>query len=386
LARSKARGAPHSRRAGRSAGETFEIAKGGDEMQQFLKNWQEWLISGGILIGAYVLARVVHAVIFAAGRRMAARSGNTLDDSVVKHSHRPMKAILPLLAISLALPATYLTVNVEKPLQHILVLGMIASVAWLLVAFISVFEDIIAGKYRMDVADNLRARKLQTQVQVLRRIAVVVIGIVTLSIMLMTFPSIRQFGVSLFASAGLAGLVVAMAARPTFSSLIAGVQIALTEPIRLEDVVIVEGEWGWIEEIGTTYVVVRIWDLRRMVVPLSYFIEHPFQNWTRKSADILGTVFVYTDYTVPVEEVRQELLRILKTSPLWDGKVWNVQVTNATDRTVELRALVSAPDSGKAWDLRCYVREKLIAFLQEKYPQSLPKMRAELHRLPAEQA
>ncbi len=355
-------------------------------MQQFVKDWQEWIVSGAILLGAYILARIVHAVIFAAGRRMAARSGNTVDDSVVKHARRPMKAILPLLALSLAVPATYLTLEIERPLQHLLVLGLIASVAWLMVAFIDVFEDVIAGKYRVDVADNLRARKLQTQVQVLRRIGVVVISIVTLSVMLMTFPSIRQFGVSLFASAGLAGLVVAMAARPTLSSLVAGVQIALTEPIRLEDVVIVEGEWGWIEEIGTTYVVVRIWDLRRLVVPLSYFIEHPFQNWTRKTADILGTVFVYTDYTVPVDEVRQELHRILKSAPLWDGKVWNVQVTNATERTMELRALMSAGDSGKAWDLRCYVREKLITFLQEKYPQSLPKMRAELHRLPAETA
>ena len=352
-------------------------------MTQFLKDWQPWLISAGILIGAVILARIVHAVIFAAGRRIAKKSGNTLDDSVVKHSNRPVRAILPLLALSLALPATYLPSNWEDPIQHLVVLGMIASIAWLLVSFVSVFEDVISQTYRVDVADNLRARKLQTQVQVLRRIGVVVISIITLSIMLMTFPSIRQFGVSLFASAGLAGLVVAMAARPTLASLIAGVQIALTEPIRLEDVVIVEGEWGWIEEISTTYVVVRIWDLRRLVVPLSYFLDHPFQNWTRKTADILGTVFVYTDYTVPVDEVRQELLRILKTSDLWDGKVWNVQVTNATERTVELRALMSSADSGKAWDLRCYVREKLIGFLQEKYPQSLPRMRAELNRLPA---
>jgi small-conductance mechanosensitive channel len=352
-------------------------------MAQFLKDWQPWLVSAGILIGAVVLARIVHAIIFAAGRRIAAKSGNTLDDSVVKHSNRPVRAILPLLALSIALPATYLPPNWENPIRHAVVLGMIASVAWLLVSFISVFEDVISERYRVDVSDNLRARKLQTQVQVLRRIGVVVISIVTLSIMLMTFPSIRQFGVSLFASAGLAGLVVAMAARPTLSSLIAGVQIALTEPICLEDVVIVEGEWGWIEEISTTYVVVRIWDLRRLVVPLSYFLDHPFQNWTRKTADILGTVFVYTDYTVPVEDVRQELLRILKTSDLWDGKVWGVQVTNASERTMELRALMSSADSGKSWDLRCYVREKLIGFLQEKYPQSLPKMRAELHSLPA---
>lgn len=352
-------------------------------MVQFLKDWQPWLVSAAILINAVLVARIVHAIIFATGRRIAAKSGNTLDDAVVKHANKPVRAILPLLALSLSLPATYLPANLEGPIQHGVVLGMIASIAWLLVSFINVFEDVISERYRVDVKDNLQARKLQTQVQVLRRIGVVVIGIITLSIMLMTYPSIRQFGVSLFASAGLAGLVVAMAARPTLSSLIAGVQIALTEPIRLEDVVIVEGEWGWIEEISTTYVVVRIWDLRRLVVPLSYFLDHPFQNWTRKTADILGTVFVYTDYTVPVEEVRQEFHRILEASGMWDGKVWNVQVTNTTDRSMELRALMSAPDSGQAWDLRCHVREKLINFLQQKYPLSLPKMRAEMHSLPA---
>ena len=171
-----------------------------------------------------------------------------------------------------------------------------------------------------------------------------------------------------------------MAARPTLSNLLAGVQIALTEPIRMDDVVIVEGEWGRIEEIGTTYIVVRIWDLRRLVVPLSYFIDHPFQNWTRTSADLLGTVYVYADYNVPVEEVRQELHRILKTSELWDGKTWGLQVTDATDHVLQLRALISAPDSGTAWDLRCHVRERLISYLQERHPSSLPRFRGDVRQ------
>jgi hypothetical protein len=202
--------------------------------------------------------------------------------------------------------------------------------------------------------------------------------VVALSVALMTFPSIRHLGVSLFASAGVAGIVIGMAARPTIANLLAGIQIALTEPIRLDDVVIVNGEWGWIEEIGTTYVVVRIWDLRRLIVPLSQFIEQPFQNWTRVTADLLGTVIVYADYRVPVERVRQELHRILEASGMWDGKAWGLQVTDATERTIQLRALMSAPDSGKAWDLRCLVREQLVAFLQREYPDSLPVVRAEL--------
>ena len=344
---------------------------------------EPWVISAGTLIGAVVLGRIVHAIIFSMARRVAARSNNTLDDSVIRHSNKPARAILPLLALTFALPATNLPVNLEQPLRQAVVVGVIVTFAWLLVAMISVFEDVISTRYRVDISDNLRARKLRTQVQVLRRIGVIVIGVITLSVVLMTFPSIRQFGVSLFASAGVAGIVVAMAARPTLASLIAGVQVALTEPIRIDDVVIVEGEWGWIEEILTTYVVVRIWDLRRLVVPLSYFLDHPFQNWTRRTADILGTVFVYTDYTVPVEEVRKEFHRILEESGMWDGKVWNVQVTNASEHTLELRALMSAPDSGKAWDLRCHVREKLIGYLQQKYPHSLPKVRAEMSGLPA---
>jgi small-conductance mechanosensitive channel len=175
-----------------------------------------------------------------------------------------------------------------------------------------------------------------------------------------------------------AALVAGFAARTTLSSLLAGVQIALSQPIHLEDAVVVEGEWGWIEEITMTYVVVRIWDLRRMIVPLSYFIEKPFQNWTRQTADLLGSAFIYVDYTAPVEELRQELLRILKSSGMWDGKVWNLQVSNATASTLELRALMSAPNGSVAWDLRCHVREKMIAFLQQNYPESLPRTRADV--------
>ena len=345
-----------------------------------ISNWKEWATSGTVLLAAIIVARIVHKVLFSAGRRLAHRTGSVIDDSLVRHMHRPAKLILPLLAIFLALPATSIPPGPLGILRHAIALGMIASVAWLLIILIDIFEDVVADKYKIGVRDDLRARKIQTQIHVLRRSAVVITCIVAFSVMLMTFPSIRQFGISLFASAGIAGLVIGMAARPTLSSLLAGLQIALTEPIRLEDVVIVEGEWGWIEEIATTYVVVRIWDLRRLVVPISYFIEHPFQNWTRVTADILGTVFLYTDYTVPVEEVRQELHRILKTTELWDGKAWGLQVTNSSEHTMELRALMSASDSPKAWDLRCLAREKLITFLQEKFPASLPKTRVEMER------
>jgi small-conductance mechanosensitive channel len=196
----------------------------------------------------------------------------------------------------------------------------------------------------------------------------------------MGFDSFRTLGTGILASAGLASLMIGLAAQKIFGNFLAGIQIAFTQPIRVDDVVIVENEWGKIEEITLTYVIVRIWDLRRLVLPISYFIEKPFQNWTRVSADLLGTVLIYTDYTIPVNEVREELNRILKSSDKWDGKVSGLQVTNTTERTMELRALMSAADASIAWDLRCEVRGKLIEFIQKKYPDALPKARAELKK------
>ena len=219
---------------------------------------------------------------------------------------------------------------------------------------------------------------MYTQFKIIERILITIVVIIALAAALMTFESIRKIGVSLFASAGVAGIILGFAAQSLIGNVLAGFQLALAQPIRLDDVVIVEGEWGWIEEINITYVVIRIWDKRRLIVPTKYFIEKPFQNWTRTSAEILGTVFIYTDYTVPVGAIREELTRILKDDPLWDGKVNNLQVTNATDKAIEIRALMSASDSPKAWDLRVGVREKLIEFLQNNYPESLPRVRIEV--------
>ncbi|HUJ87464.1 MAG TPA: mechanosensitive ion channel family protein [Burkholderiales bacterium] len=337
--------------------------------------WQPYLWSVLALLGVALLALLGHRVLFYAAGRIAARAPSAGKAALLRLCRRPSSFALPLLAVFVALPGLPWPQSLTDPIEHLVVLGLIGAVAWLCLRLIDVLVEVLGVAFRVDVKDNLRARKIETQVHLLRRIAAVVIAFVAGSLMLMTFPSIRHVGLTLFASAGLAGLVAGMAARSTLSNLLAGVQIALTEPIRIDDVVIVEGEWGWIEEIGTTYVVVRIWDLRRLVVPLSYFIEHPFQNWTRVTADLLGTVFVYADYTVPVEEVRAELLRILQASGMWDGKVWGLQVTDATEHTLQLRALMSAPDSNNAWDLRCHVREKLIAYLQQRHPESLPRLR-----------
>jgi small-conductance mechanosensitive channel len=249
---------------------------------------------------------------------------------------------------------------------------------WLAFKLTWLINDVVAARYDVTAPDNLVAREITTRFAVMQRILAASIVVITVCLILMSIPSIRQIGVTLFASAGIAGIVAGLAARPALTNLIAGIQLALTQPIRIDDVVIIEGEWGWIEEIRGTFVVVRVWDLRRLVVPLSYFIEKPFQNWTRAKADILGAVFLYVDYGVPVQRIREELHRILKTNDLWDGQVWGLQVTNATESAIELRALMGARNSGDAWNLRCHVREQLIEFLHREHPESLPRLRADL--------
>lgn len=342
-----------------------------------MHEWKPWLPALGLLAGGALLALVAHYLLLLVARRGAEQTGKkAIYASLIRHGRGPLRLLLPLFAVFAVSPQLPLPPNITDALEHVAGLALIASVAWLAVALLRVGEEALAVRYRMDEPDNLAARRVQTQIHMLRRIASGVIFVLAASFMLMSFPAIRHVGISLLASAGLAGIVAGLAARPTLSNLIAGLQLAMTQPIRIDDVVVVEGEWGWIEEITTTYVVVRIWDLRRLVLPLSYFIEHPFQNWTRVTADLLGTVFIYADYTVPVEDVRQELHRILQSSGLWDGKVWGLQVTNATDRVIELRALMSARNSSIAWDLRCHVREKLVQFLQERCPGSLPRARA----------
>jgi len=270
--------------------------------------------------------------------------------------------------------------NTAAGINHFIKVAFIFVITWIIIKAVSFARVMVMKQYNLQEEDNLKARRVYTQFRVLERIIVFVVILVALAVALMTFDGIRRIGISLFASAGVAGIILGFAAQKLIGSVLAGFQIAVTQPIRIDDVVIVENEWGWIEEINLTYVVVRIWDKRRLIVPTTYFIEKPFQNWTRVSADILGTVYIYTDYTVPVDKLREEFQRILKGTDLWDGKVQVVQVTNATDRAMEVRALMSAHDSPTAWDLRVMVREKLIAYLQRHYPDSLPRTRIEMNR------
>ena len=325
-----------------------------------------------VLLGAAVFALVTRAT-----RRLFAES-HPLLFSFLRRTKSVLRFTLILFALSIAAEYAPLSDAVAQALSRIFRLGFIVSTGWIALVATHMAADIYLLRFRLDVADNLLARKHVTQMHILKRAAQTLIVVFTLAAAFMTFDVVRQFGVSLFASAGIAGIIVGFAARPLLSSLIAGVQIAMTQPIRIDDAVVVENEWGWIEEITSTYVVIKLWDWRRMIVPLSYFMEKPFQNWTRETAHIIGSVFIYADYAVPVERVREKLTEIAKASPLWDGAVVNLQVSDAKENTIELRALVSARNSPQAWDLRCEVREKLLAFLQEEVPQALPRRRAEV--------
>jgi small-conductance mechanosensitive channel len=229
-----------------------------------------------------------------------------------------------------------------------------------------------------EMQNDVRARRIRTQIFLLRQIVTWLIIFIGCGAILMTFPSIRNVSAGLFASAGVAGLVLGMAARPTLGNLITGIQIALSEPIRIDDAVVVEGQSGRVVEVNTTFVVIRLSDLRHMIVPISHFIEKPFENWTRYSSDMIGAVFLYLDYTIPVEELREHYKSILESSPLWDGRTMTVQVTDFKESTVEIRFLMSAASATATFELRCYVREKMLDYLQREHPSALPKVRSEV--------
>lgn len=291
--------------------------------------------------------------------------------------------IPPVFLLTVALILNYemipaislLNKNWEFVLFKISKIALIGCIAWFLIIFIRITKQAYFKKLNIDTTDNLARRKIYTQFELLEKIAVFVIIIVAVASALLLFDSVKKIGLSIFASAGIAGLVLGFAAQKVIGAILAGLQIALTQPIRQDDEVLVENEWGKVEEIYLTFVVIRIWDKRRLILPSTYFIEKPFQNWTRTSSEIIGTVFIYVDYSFPVEILRNEVTNILKNSLLWDGKINVVQVTNTTSDSVEIRILVGALNSSDAWDLRVLVREKVIQFIQENYPECLPKRR-----------
>jgi len=333
------------------------------------------LTLAGMAALAVLAAWLAHRAGAAVLRRMTRH--RPLAAAMVRYAYTPGRWVLIAAALYLVLHGAPDGLPGTAPAAAIVRLALIATLTWLAVRCCTAVGEAIVLLNPADVADNLGARRIQTQTRVLVRCVNLLVLAIGLAAMLMTLPGVRQIGASIMASAGLLGLIAGFAARPVLGNLIAGLQIAITQPIRLDDVLIVQGEWGRVEEITGAYVVVRIWDERRLVVPLQWFIENPFQNWTRTSAQLIGTVFLWADYRLPLAPLREELQRLCREAPEWDGRVCVLQVTDASERSMQLRALVSARDSGQAWDLRCRIREGLIAYVQMHWPDCLPRLRVE---------
>ncbi len=344
-----------------------------------IKDWLDWLpdpvvvlfiiaLTGGIALALHNWSRKLTR------RLLAERYPYVL--AIVTRLRGLTRLAILILAIIIATPVAPIPPDLADLLSRVLVMAIIGLVGWAAVVALHIAADIYLLRFNIDTADNLLARKHTTQVRVLLRAVDAMVVLFTLGAALMTFQAVRQYGVSLFASAGVAGIIAGLAARPVLSNLIAGVQLAMTQPIRLDDAVIVEGEWGVIEEITSTYVVVRIWDLRRLIVPLSYFIEKPFQNWTRDSSALFGVAMFYVDYRAPVGIIREKLKEICEHSKNWNGRTVALQVTDTKEGSIELRAIMSANSAGQTFDLRCEVREQMIGFLQREHPEALPHSRS----------
>jgi small-conductance mechanosensitive channel len=343
-----------------------------------IKSWLVWLPDPLLALLMFVLAAAVALSLHNSALRLL-RHVLTERHPYVRSVFTQMRGVtrlgLLILAMIVVIPVAPLGPDTAYWLARLLLVTMIGVIGWAAVAALHIAADLYLRQFHIHTEDNLLARKHVTQVRVLQRTADVLVAIVTISAALMTFEPVRQYGVSLFASAGVAGLVAGLAARPVLSNLIAGVQLAMTQPIRIEDAVIVENESGTVEEITSTYVVLKLWDWRRMIVPLTYFIEKPFQNWTRENSALIGSVLLYVDYGAPVALIRDRLIEIVKASKRWDGRVVKLQVIDAKEQTIELRCLMSATSAGNAFDLRCEVREKLVDFLRREHPEALPRQR-----------
>ncbi len=363
-------------RVAERTGMNAAIADALDRIRTALDWMPPWAFATLVVLVFSTVALYLHALVL---RLLQSRAGQRrFVRLLVLRSANPTRFAILLLAVAIAVPVSGFSDSVQNAFVAPLTAVFFLLVGWSTIETVGLVGDLYLGRFQSGFEDAL-TRKHVTQVRLLRRAGQVLIALVALAVAMMTLPGVRQYGVSLFASAGAAGLVVGLAARPLLSNLLAGIQIAITQPVKIEDSVVISGEWGWVEDITSTYLVVRCWDWRRLIVPLAWFLEQPIQNWTRESATIIGQVHLFVDYRTPVDEVRTELDRLVHASKLWDGKVVNLQVVEATENAIQLRILATASDASKSWDLRCELREKLIAFLKDKHPECLPRRRLDVY-------
>jgi small-conductance mechanosensitive channel len=334
----------------------------------------DWLATAIVFALAIGAALLLHGLL-ARLLRLAVTRRDMFWRSLVKRTNPPLRFALIVLGVQGAALLAPMRPEHAAIVSHGVLLALITLAVFAARTALHIWLTLYLRRFKLDSEDNLLARKHVTQSRILERIAVTLFVVIGLAVGLMTFEGVAQFGVSLLASAGAAGLVVGLALQPLLKNIFAGLQLAITQPIRIDDALLVEGEWGNVEEITSTYVVIKIWDWRRLILPLSYFIEKPFQNWTREGAALIGVVTIYLDYATPVGAIRDKVSEIASGSPLWEGGVVAVQVTDFREFTMEVRILISARNAANAFDLRCHVREEIVAFLQEHYPQALPRLR-----------
>ncbi len=310
----------------------------------------------------------------------AVRKRDVFWRGLVGRARTKVRLVVLILAVGIGVTVSTLDPEPSAAIRQGLLFTLILVIGWIVSGAMDMATVVYLRRFNVGAEDNLIARKHVTQARILQRVAGLLIGVITLGLALLTIAEVRQWGLSLLASAGVVGIVAGLALQPFLMNMIAGVQIATAQPIRLDDAVIVEGEWGNVEEITSTYVVVRLWDWRRMILPLSYFITTPFQNWTRESARLIGSAFLYVDYEAPIDRLRTKLEEVCRANPLWDGDVISLQVTDVTERVAQVRCLASARNAGAAFDLRCDIREKMLAFLRDELPDALPRDRLALDR------
>jgi small-conductance mechanosensitive channel len=349
-------------------------------MGQFLDQFDQFpdYVWDGILAGIAIVIGLILKFVLSTLLRRKPKDGRpafSVTRSVLSKLGMPFSYFLPLLTFNFLLPLMKMKSSVAPAINKTVEILLAISFANVLIGMVKVFEDYVYHHFDIQKADNLKERKIRTQLQCIRRLAISMIIILTICFILLSFNNLRKLGTGLLTGVGVGGIIIGFAAQKSLGNFLAGFQIAFTQPIRIDDVLVVEGEWGRVEEITLTYVVLNIWDQRRLILPINYFVEKPFQNWTRNTADIMGTVFIYVDYTLPLDALRAELTRLLENDPLWDKRVKVLQVTNASEKTMEVRALMSSSSSGNAFDLRCNVREGLIKFVQDNYPQCFPVTR-----------
>jgi small-conductance mechanosensitive channel len=341
-----------------------------------LHDYDDWLTPLATALGAILVGVLVYVVVRPIARRVSRHS--PVAAAVNRRLDKPLRWLLPLIAAQVALEGVPDNLPHVDGVRQLVAVALIGAFTFAAIAAVRGVADALTLLHPQDVADNLEARRVLTQTRVLARVAIGIALFAGTAFILMTFPRARQFGTSLLASAGLSALVIGLAAKSVFGNLLAGLQIALSQPMRIDDVLIVQGEWGRVEEITSTYVVMKIWDERRLVIPLQWFIDNPFQNWTRTTSEIIGSVFFWVDYTTDLAPLRAEATRLAQVSKDYDGRVCLLQVVDTSERAMQLRLIVSSPSAGQSWDLRCLLREGLIALMQRDHPDALPRIRAEM--------